>query len=175
MRTGTYGRGPEQLVELLTEEWQPERPYRQAVPDVVEDPDLESGVLIIKDRKDVHIQHSMHDVVHCYHPQASGLNVTDRGFKEQNVVENVQIDVELTDRNDAETGERLSARERMIGNGTDQGGIFNEVKHILESVRRGFETYDEVSHTLIRMSLRNSNADVSFDVELERIAENTVQ
>jgi len=182
----SFGTGPEALVNLLRDNWQATRTGRADVPDIIgesDDPTLNSGVLPLRNREDVKYDTGKHDLIHCYGPEGGPFDIVDTGFKEQDVTETVQIDLEMTDRTDRATGERLSARQRMIG---DRGsvatlgyppypGILGEVILILEQNRRGFAEYTKVSYEPIRVMLGNSNADVSLNVELEQIAHETAQ
>jgi len=182
------GHGPDELVRLIEEEYQATRSGRGDLPPIIrqqtqdEDPRLNSGVLVVRDRNKKGIDRGRHDVVHAYQPDGDPPVSTDRGFKEERLVESVQIDIDLNDRNTP--GEvRSNANERMIGDLDDVAvfgdppypGLAGEVKQILESVRRGFSIWDTVSHDFAAYTLGNSNARVSFTVELERIARNTVQ
>jgi hypothetical protein len=151
-----------------------------------DDPDLNRGVLVVRDRQRQGVDRALHDILHVYQPSAASPTITDRGFKEVNEVETVQIDIELADRTDHATASdaRLDADERLVGRrtytatsgeGEDYRGILGEVRYILETVRRGYEEWDTVSHTLGDLQILNSTADASVTVELERIARNTVQ
>ena len=181
-----FGTGPESLVSLLTESWAQSRTGRDDVPPMY-DPnqsiDTQKNVVVpLRNRERSGVDRGIHDILHCYHPEGGPFTVTDAGFKEQNVVETVQIDIELTDRTNHDTGERLFAEDRMVserGSLADLDeppypGILGETKYILESVRRGLDEYDKVSHEIVNTYLGNSNANVSFSVELERLAANTV-
>lgn len=188
----TFGTGPQALVTHLQDNWQTSRTGRNDVPDVVRDgngdpssdPADGRGVLILHDREEVELNHAVHDEIHVYHPQAEGLDFEDRGFDEKNVLESVQIDIEITDRTDESTGERLFARERMVGDRdaagfpTDQSapypGLLGEVVYLLETIRRDFEEWDVTRMQPVNVILENSNATVSLDVELEHISANTV-
>jgi hypothetical protein len=185
----SYGTGPEALVRLLETNWQESRTGRDDVPPIIQhttgsdDPKLENGVYPLRNREESGVNLGRHDVIHCYHPEAGPFAIQDTGYAEQNVVETIQIDIELTDRTDQTTDTRLSARDRMVserGSLADLAeppypGILGEVKYVLETVRRGFDEYDTVSHNIINHYLGNSNANASFSVELERIAAPTVQ
>jgi hypothetical protein len=125
------GTGPQRLIDLIESEWQVSRTGRADVPPVIEfqtgteNPDLNRGVLVLRDREDVAYDTAKHDLIHCYHPEANPPIVEDNGYKEQRVVETVQIDIELTDRTDhsrPQGQQRLSARERMVGLREDTGG-----------------------------------------------------
>lgn len=192
----TFGTAPQALVTLLLDNWDPDRTGRPDVPDVIRDSnsnpsndpadaDAPGHVLIVRDREIVANNQGIHDLIHCYHPQAGGLTFTDNGYKEQNVVETVQIDIEVTDRTDPATGERTYARDRLVGDRGDPAfptdetapypGIAGEVKYILETVRRGLEEWDVVGADMVNMYLGNSDASISYSVDLEHIAANTVQ
>lgn len=191
----TFGTGPQAVVDILQTNWQVTRSGRPDVPDLVRDgsnnpssdpadADEPGRILILRNREEVSLNHAVFDVIHCYQPEGDPGVWTDNGYKEENVVQGIQVDIDLTDRTDPDTGERITARERMIGNrdtpsfaGEDPPypGILGEVKYILETVRRGYEEYDKVSVTPISATLKNSDATVRLDVELEIIAKNTVQ
>jgi len=181
------GTGPQALVDLFTDRWQQSRTGRDDVPPMYDpntDIALQKDVVVpLRNREESGVDRGKHDILHCYHPEANPPTATDTGYSEENVVETVQIDVDLTDRTDTATSERLSARERMV---SDRGsladlleppypGILGEVKYVLETVRRGYEEYDTVSTDFQNVYLGNSNASVSVVVELEIIAKNTVQ
>lgn len=178
----TYGTGPQALVDHLQTNWQASRSGRNDIPSAVTSPESEFGVLITHDRQRVANQHGVHDLVHCYHPQA-GFTITDNGYNEKNVVETVQIDIEVSDRTDPESGERLLARNRMVGDRDSTGfpsseeppypGVFGEVMLLLEGVRRDFEEWDVARSDVVNMHLGNSNASISYSVDLEHIAANT--
>lgn len=183
MATGT---GPERLVRLFEETWQATRTGRADVPPMYDpntDVELQKNVVVpLRNREDSGVDRAKHDIIHCYHPEANAPDITDNGFDEVNELETVQVDIALTDRTDQATGERLSARDRMVGDRdslastTDPpyGGISGEVQYILETVRRGLDEWEKVSASPVDYYLGNSNADVSWSVELEIIARNTV-
>jgi hypothetical protein len=52
-------------------------------------------------------------------------------------------------------------------------GLWGEVTYILEGVRRRYDEWDVVSQDPVAIVLENSNARVSLNVELERIARST--
>jgi len=186
------GTGPDRLVDLLRSNWRPTRVGRRDIPDVVRDdsgtptgdPTAGDGVLILRNREEVQVRHSRHDLIHCYHPSGSAPTFTDRGFDEQRVAETVQIDIEVADRTDQSTTppERLLARDRMIGERDSvvslseppYGGIAGEVRYLLETVRRGIDEWDRVETTPVGMTLENSNATVRYQVTLTELASNTV-
>lgn len=190
----TTGTGPQALTTHLQTNWTPSRTGREDIPDIIRDPDgnpssdpddaSEPGrVIITEDREKIANQHSVFDLVHCYHPQA-GLSITDRGYNEQNEVETVQIDIEVEDRTDPTTGERLSARDRLVGDRNSSNfpsdesapypGVSGEVQYILETARRGLGEWDVASADVVNIYLGNSNASISWSVDLEHIAKNTV-
>lgn len=185
------GTSPQRLIRLFENQWQATRTGRGDLPPIVkretqgEDEDLQDGVVVFTNREEVGIDNSRHDPIHIYHPEANPPTSQDRGFKEEQLIETVQVDVSLTDRTDHSLppGEqRLSARQRMVGRRGDLAslsdppypGILGELKYILEGVRRGLDEWDKVSHDFVNLYLGNSNADVSITVELEQPARNTV-
>lgn len=191
----TFGTAPQALVEYLASNWEATRSGRPDVPDVPRDGGgnglygedahrAEQGtVWVTEDRQEVAVNQSVHDLIHVYHPEQGGIDVTDKGSREQGTIEPVQIDVECTDRTDPETGERLLARDLMVGDRAGGAfpptrtapypGLAGEVKYLLEDIRRGFTEWDKVSHEPNAIHLGNSNARVGFQVELEIIAMNT--
>lgn len=192
----TFGTGPQALESLLLTNWEPTRAGREDVPDVIRDgggnpsnnpqDTAEPGrVLITHDRDVVANNNAVYDLIHCYHPQAGGMSITDTGYKEKNVIETVQIDIDATDRTDPSTGERVYARERMVGDRDSAGfptdesapypGLFGETMYILETVRRGMDEWDVARTDVVNTFLQNSEATMSLSVDLEHIAANTVQ
>ncbi len=182
------GTGPQRLVDLFAAQWQPERSFRNRVPEIVGQPETvgpqikdyetNQGVIVTEDRQVVNRNQAAHDLIHCYHPEGIGWDQQDTGFKEVNTVETVQIDIECADR--TINGERSSARVRMVGDRRDDAtqdyaGIKGEVQYILENKRRGLDEWDIVSIDPVAVILQNSNARVSLNVELETIARNTPQ
>ena len=181
----TYGTGPQALVEYLADNWQATRDGRPDIPGATTEYKSETGtVFITHDRSEVADVHSVHDLVHVYHPQTTGVTAQDKGSQEQGTVETVQIDVETTDRTDPETHERLDATTLLRGDRSDPDfptdrsppypGIAGEVKYLLEDIRRGHAEWDKVSHDIMSLTLENSNARAVFTVDMEIIAENTV-
>lgn len=183
------GTSPQRIITLLEDNWQASRTGRDDIPPIIkretqnENPDLNVGVLALRDREQSSWDHAKHDIIHIYHPEGNPPSSTDRGYKEEQLVETVQIDIDITDRTDQDTGTRLSAKERMVGERGDLSGFYmppypgllGETKYILETVRRGLDEWDTVSHDFANVYLGNSNATVSIIVELEQIARNTAQ
>ena len=173
----TLGTGPEALADLFLNEWETDRPGRDTpVPPAVHPDDRreEFGVLITHDRGVVEQHQGVHDLIHCYHPEGGPFDISDSGHVEERRTEIVQVDIDLSDRTDQDTGERLSARENMVGGRSeDYGGILGETKYVLETVRRGFAEYDVVRHDGLGGTIQNSNAGFSFNVELVTLARNT--
>lgn len=182
----TFGTGPQALVSTLADNWQATRSGRPDVPEATTDQRSAAGtVLITNDRDVVANTQSVHDLVHCYHPQQTGIPFEDKGYNEQGATETVQIDIDLTDRTDPDTGERVSAKENMVGDrdhadfstdiaGGPYPGIMGEVLYILESVtRKGFAEYDVARKEVVNLQLFNSNAVASVSVDLEWISINT--
>ena len=181
------GTGPQALVDLLAAEWQPSRPFRADVPDVSGDPDVvgpaiddwkttPNTVIVTEDRQTVDRNNQVHDLIHAYHPEGTPPTRDDRGFNEVGTTETVQIDIECADR--TVDGQRTSARYRMVGDRRDgeneaYSGLWGEVDYILEGERRGLEEWDVTRQDPVAIILDNSNARVSINVELERIARNT--
>lgn len=189
----TYGTGPQAVSDYLLDNWQAARSGRNDIPDVIRDsggnrsrdPDDGPGVLMYHDRQEVNYNAAVHDLIHCYHPEASGLDIEDRGYDEHNVRENIQIDIDITDRRDPSDGTRLNARDRMVGDRGAAGfpsdesppypGIAGEVVYLLEDTRRNFQEWDVARIQPLTVLLKNSDASVSLDVILEHVAKNTVQ
>lgn len=181
------GTGPERLVELFENNWQQTRTGRADVPPMYDpntDIDLQRDVVVpLRNRERSGVDRGIHDILHCYHPEANPPAITDRGYSEENVVETVQVDIDLTDRTDQSTATRLSARDRMVSDRSGLSstsdapypGILGETKYVLEEVRRGLDEYDVVRTDLNNLYLGNSNASASVVVELERIAKDTAQ
>jgi len=182
-----FGTGPQRLRDYLADNWQATRTDRPDLPPATKTERSQQGtVYVVNDRGSVNINKSVHDLIHIYHPQADPINIEDRGFKEQNVQENIQIDIECTDRVDPDTGQRNFAKQRMVGDRsdpdfTDSGtnptypGLLGETIYLLEAARLGLDEWDVTDHTVIRLDLGNSQADVSLDVTLEHISANTNQ
>lgn len=180
----TFGTGPQALAAYLADGWEATRAGRPDVPKATTEPRSEPGtVLVTNDRGEVANNQSVHDLVHVYHPDGSGVDVSDKGSQEQGTVETVHIDVETADRTDPETGERVYAKDRLVGDRSDPDfpadstppypGIVGEVKYLLESIRRGHAEFERVEHTMDVVHLANSNARAAFLVDLEIIAERT--
>jgi len=184
------GTAPERLVEYIENNWQASRTGRGDVPAVIlyntgsEDPDLNRGVLVLRDREEVAVDFGKHDLIHVYHPEGNPPIEEDNGYSEKRVVEQVQIDIALSDRPDPnDNSAQLYAKDRMRGDRDDLAdtdsapypGIWGEVRYILETIRRGLDEWDTVSQYAISVTLKKSNADVSLNVELEQIATDTVQ
>lgn len=182
----TFGTGPQALVKELDANWQATRAGRPDVPAATTNYRSTQGtVFITHDRDEVANHHGVHDLVHCYHPQATGISMQDKGFNEQGAVETVQIDIEATDRTDPSTGERSTAKTRMVGDRDDADfstdlaggpypGLLGEVLFVLEAnTRKGFREYDVARKEVINLVLENSNATASVSVDLEWISINT--
>lgn len=190
-----FGTGPEKLQEVIFDNWQASRTGRPDVPDLVrdgngdpssdpKDADEPGRLLVLKNREEVSVNNAIFDLIHVYHPQESFGTWEDNGYKEEHVTENVQLDIDLTDRTNPSTGERVTARERMIGDRDDASfsgvdspypGVLGEVKYCLELVRRGVDEFERVSVSPLGGALKNSDATFRLDVELEVLAKNTVQ
>ena len=183
------GTGPQRLLSLFESNWSASRTGRGDIPDIIkhntgsEEPDLNTGVLAVRDREQVFVDTGKHDLIHCYIPEANPPVVEDNGYAEERRVESVQVDIEIATRPDPDDSSKRLPVDRMMGdrsNITDTGsapdaGLAGETKYILETKRRGLDEWDVVSVDLINWFIGNSNANVSYLVELEEIARNTVQ
>jgi len=183
------GTSPQRLLTLFENNWQSSRTGRGDIPDIIkynagsEDPDTNTGVLAVRDREQVFVDTGKHDLLHCYIPEANPPQVTDNGYAEERRVESVQVDIEIATRPDPNDSSKRLSIDRMMGDRDDiadvenapDGGLAGEVKYILETKRRGLDEWDVVSVDLINWFIGNSNANVSYLVELEEIARNTVQ
>lgn len=184
------GTAPDRLVTLFENTWQAQRAGRGDVPpmyDTTKDIDLQKNVVVpLRNREESGVDRGIHDIIHSYHPEANPPDIQDNGYKEVRETETVQVDIDLTDRSihSNPVGDtRSSARERMKGDRADLAdtgeppypGIQGEVMYVLETVRRGLDEWDTVRFTLVNQYLGNSNATVSFSVELVQLARNTVQ
>jgi hypothetical protein len=109
------GTGPQALRDLFIDEYQPQRAGRPDLPPLIEDPATDFGVRVLADREAVNHQRATTDLIHCLHPENNPMDRVDQGFKEERVTEYVQVDISVSDRTDPDTGERLSARERLVG------------------------------------------------------------
>lgn len=187
-----HGLGPQALKELIEDGynghsgWQASRTGRPDVPPIAANlsggEDANRGVVVKANREDVSVEQSVHDLIHIYHPSADPGSRQDQGFQEERIVESVQIDIDITDRTAAD-GTRLSARERMVGyegnilslldDGPPYPGLLGETVYVLEGVRKGLSVWDTVSWEPLDWTLKNSNATVRLQVELEQIARNT--
>lgn len=191
----TYGTGPSAVQQILWDNWQATRSGRPDVPDLVrdgngdpsndpQDADAPGELLVLKNREEVATNRAVVDTIHVYHPSESFGTWEDAGAQWEDVTENVQVDIDLTNRTDPATGERVTARERMVGDrdaasfdGEDAPypGILGEVKYCFELVRKQYEEYDRVSVTPLGGTLENSDATVRLDVTLEILAKETVR
>lgn len=185
----TFGTGPQAVAEYIGDTYQQTRAGREDVTGLAANKpggeEQNPGVVVRHDRGDVSVQRSVHDLIHVYHPDAGGIGTwDDQGYSEKNTVENVQIDFDLTNRNNLDTGERLNARDRLVGDRDSGGfptdsdppypGILGETLYVLETVRRNFEEWDVSRIQPLTIFLGNSDASASIDVELEHIATTTV-
>jgi hypothetical protein len=183
------GTGPQKLLTLFETNWQASRTGRGDIPDIIQhttttqDPDTTTGVLAVRDRTQIFVDTAKHDLVHCYIPEANPPQVTDNGYAEERRIETVQVDIEIATRPDPDDKSTRLSVDRMMGDRDDiadtgggpDGGLAGEVKYILETKRRGLDEWDVVSVDLINWFIGNSNANVSYLVELEEIARDTVQ
>jgi len=183
------GTGPQKLQILFENNWQASRTGRGDIPDIInyntgtDDPDLNTGVLAVRNREEVFVDTGKHDLLHCYIPEANPPQVTDNGYAEEQRIESVQVDIEIVTRPDPNDSSKRLSVDRMMGDrdnladtgSAPDGGLAGEVKYILETKRRGLDEWDVVSVDPINWFIGNSNANVSYLVELEEIARNTVQ
>jgi len=183
------GTSPQALVELFEKNWEPSRVGRGDIPDIIkhktgtDDPDVNRGALAVRDRDRVFVDTAKHDQIHCYIPDANPPQVSDTGHSEENRIEFAQVDIDITTRPDPDDSSRQLSVDRMYGLRGDisdtgeppDGGLAGEVKYILETARRGLGEWDVVSADLLHWHIGNSKARVSYSVELEEIARNTVQ
>jgi hypothetical protein len=186
----SLGTGPERLVQLFEDTWQATRTGRGDVPPMYDpntDMNLQTDVVVpLRNREESGVDRGIHDILHFYHPEGNPPDVTDNGYREVREVETVQLDIELTDRtvhSNAQGEQRLSARERMTGSRADVAdtseppypGVQGEAMYVLETVRRGLDEWDRVNMSPVNQYLGNSNANVSYNIELIQLARNTVQ
>jgi hypothetical protein len=183
------GTAPQRLLTLFENNWQASRTGRGDIPDIIkhntgtDDPDINTGVLAVRDREQVFVDKGKHDLLHCYIPEANPPQVQDRGYAEEKRIESVQVDIEIATRPDPDDSSKRLSVDRMMGDrdkiddtgSAPEGGLVGEVKYILETKRRGLDEWDVVSVDLINWFIGNSNANVSYAVEFEEIARNTVQ
>jgi len=183
------GTGPQKIISLFETNWNAIRTGRGDIPDIIkyhtgsEDPDTNAGVLAVRDREQIFVDTGKHDLLHCYIPEANPPQITDTGYAEEQRIESVQVDIEIATRPDPNDSSKRLSVDRMMGDRDDisdtgsapDGGLAGEVKYILETKRRGLDEWDVVSVDLINWFIGNSNANVSYLVELEEIARNTVQ
>jgi len=136
------------------------------------------GVVVRANRDEVAVERSVYDLIHCYHPSADPGSRQDMGYKEERLTEIVQIDMDCTDRTNAD-GTRSLARERMIGYDGDilsvinddppYPGLLGELVYVLEGVRRGFGVWDKVSYEPLEWTLKNSDATVRMVARNTRV------
>jgi len=184
------GTGPERLQSYIENNWAKQRTGRADVPPIIkhatgsDNPDLNTGVLVVRDRSQIFVDNAKHDLIHLYHPEAAAPVIEDNGYAEQRIVEQVQADIVLTNRPDPnDSGVRLSAKDRIRGSRDNVAdfdsapypGIWGETRYILETIRRGLDEWDRVKQDPINVVLKSSDAKVSINIELEQIATNTVQ
>jgi len=136
----TLFQGSQALAVYLRANWSGTRDGRPDIPDHIRDDAGDPttsfnaatgpGVVILADRQDqVSVDRALFDPIYVYHPEADPPTTQDTGYASERQEENIQIDIELTDRNDPDTGTRLNARNRMLGNRYDEqtgdGGRLN--------------------------------------------------
>jgi len=187
-----HGLGPQALKELFEDGydsydgWQATRSGRPDVPPIAANEpggeDANRGVSVRVNREEVAVDNAVYDLIHIYHPSADPGSRQDQGFQEERIVESVQIDIDVTDRTN-DDGTRTFARERMTGYEGDildvlnddppYPGLLGETIYVLEGVRKGLKIWDTVSWEPLDWTLKNSNATVRLQVELEQIARNT--
>jgi hypothetical protein len=191
----TFGSGPQAVSDHLLDNWQVSRSGRNDVPDVlrdsgnnrIRDPQqaVDPGkVLHYYDRFEPNVNRGAWDLVHCYHPEAGGIDWADSGFNEKTTTETIQIDLETVDRRDPSDDTRARARERMVGDRDDAGfpsdesppypGILGETLYLLEDVRRNFNEWDVARIQPLTVNLKHSECVVRLEVALEHVVTNVV-
>jgi hypothetical protein len=168
----------EAIATYLSDEWETDVPGRHTpIPDVVADQESGTGVLIRENMSTIRDKLNTHDVVNVQHVDRS---IQERGSKSEKVVDQVQIDVRMADRDVDGDGIRESATDRAWGtrdannDRPELGGVAGEVKRLLNDIRKGFKEYDKAPHGIDRLELRNTDARITFTVELT-IIERDVQ
>jgi len=182
-----FGIAAQELRDYLADNWQATRPDRPDIPEATTDHRSQRGtVFITNDRSQVNINKGVHDLVHIYHQGTDPVDVEDRGFKEQNVKEHLQIDMEAADWSDPDTGQRSKGRYRLTVDIDDPDfvkttskpnypGELGEMKYLLESVRLGLNEWDVTDHTVVELEHLNSLSFAKIIVTLEHISANTNQ
>lgn len=166
------------IATLLSNEWQPQVPGRDNIPDTVASPEKGTGVLIVQNNQNLRERTNTHDIVHVQHVDKA---IQDKGSNSEKVVDTVQIDVVLSDRDTDGDSVRESAVDRLVGTrnqgneGPSLGGIAGEIKRILNGIRKGFKEWDVSSHSVDQLQLLNTNARATFTLELEIIERNVEQ
>jgi len=72
-----------------------------------------------------------------------------------------------------ESGASLGDTDATVEGPLPYPGLAGEVRYLLELARRDFREWDVARKDTVNMFLGNSNADMSWSVELEHVAENT--
>lgn len=164
---------------LLTDEWTPSIPGRTtAVPDIVEDAEDGTGVLIVRNQEDLRRRLSTHDVIKVKHIDHQ---IEDKGRNSERVVDTVSITIRIAARDIDDDGLREGVETRMLGerDGANEadtlGGLKGEVKRILNGIRLGYKEWDKSSHTVDDQTIESSDARVVFTLELVIIERNIQQ
>lgn len=154
---------------LLEDEWEPAIPGRTTdVPDIVASTDDGTGVIVLQDDSSVRERLSTHDVINVQNVDNAYIM---RGKDSEEIVDTVQIDIRISDRDIDADGLRESVRARMLGerdaaNDADTlGGLRGEVRRILNGITKGWQEYDEVDYDSTIQYIRNTDARVTFTVE----------
>lgn len=166
----------ETVRRLIQNNWQPYVPGRhQTLPEMRSDPDKGSGVIVVKNLDNLRERLQVHDVFQVRHTDRS---YTDKGFDEEGVIDEVQIDIRAANRDTTGDGIRNDSEIRALGvlgedgEPEDLGGLEGETKRILNGVRRGHKQYDKVTYDILGINIFNTDVRIVIQVELEIIARN---
>lgn len=161
---------------LIRDNWEPFAPGRRhSLPELRVDPDTGSGVIVQKNLDDLRNRLQVHDVIQVRH---LGRSYTDKGFDEEGVTDELQVDIRAADRDTDGDGVRDDSETRVLGalDRDDEpsvlGGLEGEVKRILNTVRRGHKHYDKVTHDVLDIDIQNTDVRVVMQIEAEVIARN---
>jgi hypothetical protein len=181
----TTGTGPQALADYIESNWQETRAGRTDVPPITPDHKSQRGSVFIQhDRDDVAWNTNVHaGQIHCYHPDAANVEISDEGYASAQEIETVQVDIAVTDGTAAD-GTRRDAKAVLTGDRSDAGfpsgagppypGVNGEFKYVMETARRNFEEWDVSRFSQLTMYKGGARASASWNVELEHIARNTV-